>query len=110
MQPDPLQYLLAPERLVCGWMVARMFATNTSRFAHNVQKYGVKSTAISSCARVLNFYAGILVVVGVAANLAHAPTAGNVAYGLAGLCVLWGVPRAISAWRLQRQFVQDARE
>ena len=102
---DPLQYLSSLERFVCGWLVTRMFATNTPRFAHNIESYGVKSTAISSCVKALNLYAAILVWVAIVDELAHAPRIADVAFALVGLCVLWSVPRIITAWRLQREFL-----
>ena len=101
---NPLQYLSRVERLLVGWAVARMFASNRPRFAKWVQSSGPHATARFACGQTFNFYAAVLALVATAFIAAGIPSAAVVFYSLMGVCLIWSVTCVILALGPQRKY------
>lgn len=101
---EPLQYLNPIERLLAGWMVVRMFQTNTPRFAKWIESSGPHATARAACSRIIVMYLWPFVLLGVIVETAGLADVAYVLFALAGVCALWAVVCFISAIGPQRAY------
>src|SRR5579884_3627488 len=100
---DPLTFLDPLERALCGWAVARMFATGQPSFVKAMHKYGPEGMAYYACGRTFVFYC---FPIGVAAAIAAYVSLG-LSYGffcLSGACLVLAVRRIPSMRRAGKQY------
>jgi hypothetical protein len=102
--PDPLQYLNRVERALFGWMVVRMFVTNTSRFAKWVKDSGPEAVAHTACGRVLLLYGFGFMVLAIFGQIVRVDVIAYVFYGLVGVCAVWAFVCLLLALGPQREF------
>jgi len=86
---SPLPYLKAPERVLLGPVVTRLYASDTPRFERALEKSGPEATARMACVNALRIYAVCLFVLGVAARTAGVRPAALALYALAAAAMLW---------------------
>jgi len=86
---SPLQHCNRIERGLLGWMVLRMFATDSPRFARALADAGPVATARMACVNALRMYAIGLFVLGLVGELVRSRTLAYPCMTLATLCVLW---------------------
>jgi hypothetical protein len=102
--PDPREYLNRVERLLVGWSVARAFNANAPRFAKWQASSGPHAAAYFSASQTFSMYAWLFGLPGVIFGVAGLSNVAAVLYILAGACVLWGLARAMSALKPQREY------
>jgi high-affinity Fe2+/Pb2+ permease len=86
---SPLQHLNRLERRLLGWMVLRMFAADSPRFARALAETGPIATARMACVNTLRVYAIGLFLIGLVGELARTAALAYPFMALAALCVLW---------------------
>lgn len=102
--PDPLKYLNRVERLLVGWSVARQFQTNTPRFEKRVRSSGPHAAAYMSASQTFSMYVWAFALPGIIFGIAGLPGIAAVFYVLAGVCFVWGLGRALSGLKPQREY------
>jgi hypothetical protein len=104
---SPLDYLNRVERMICGWYVARVFATNTRTTAKRLSQSGPEATALLACVQVLQLYAAgpiVLGIVGVVARdpaILYACVAVGICCAAAGIALLPSMSRAEKRYKSQ---------
>lgn len=86
---SPLQHLNGVEHRLLGWMVLRMFASDSPRFARALSDTGPVATARMACVNTLRTYAICLFVLGLVGELVRSRALTYPSMALAALCVLW---------------------
>lgn len=86
---SPLQHLNGPERRVLGWVVLRMFATDSPRFARALADAGPIATARMACVNALRGYAICFFLLGLVGELIRSRAVTYPLMALAGLCMVW---------------------
>jgi hypothetical protein len=102
--PDPLQYLSRVERLLVGWSVVRQFQTNTPRFEKRVRSSGPHAAAYMSAGQTFSMYVWACALPAIIFGIVGLPEVASVLYVLAGVCFLWGLGRALSGLKPQREY------
>ncbi|MHB8532258.1 MAG: hypothetical protein ACYDC2_06030 [Solirubrobacteraceae bacterium] len=85
----PLRHLNRAERVLLGWLVRRLWATDNPRFERALEETGAQATARMACVNALRLYAIVLFVLGTVVKLAHAAPAGTALYVLAAASMAW---------------------
>lgn len=104
--PHPLQYLNVVERWLVGWLVSRIFATNTPRFARLVQNSGPCAATHFAAAQAFTIYIWVLGMSGVFFGLVDIGVVADILYIVAGICVIWGFVCVLAGLRPQREYRQ----
>jgi hypothetical protein len=103
---DPLDYLSAPERLLCGGLVRRIFVVNAPRTARSIERDGPEAAAIGACGRVVQLYGAGLAVLGIVFAIAHAFPEMYACFALIALCGVYMVARAPSVAAASKRYKQ----
>ncbi len=106
-EPNPLPYLNAPERVVLGPLVRRLFATGNPRFQRALETTGAEATARMACVNALRIYAILLFALGILARLAGVAPVAVALYGVAVLAMLWSFWCLYTVARPEREFKRE---
>jgi hypothetical protein len=87
--PSPLPYLNAPERVVLGPLVRRLFSTGNPRVARAIETTGTEATARMACVNALRIYAIVLFALGIVARIAGVGMLALSLYGVAVVAMVW---------------------